>query len=332
MADLKTTYMGLELDNPLIAASSGITGGIDGVKKCADAGVGAIVLKSLLEELIIANAEHLEHDMIESEHPEATEYIRAQLGMQLGPKPYLRFIEDARKAASCPVIASVNCVSAKWWAPYAKNIEEAGARGIELNISHFPGETPESSEEIEKRYCDITAAVADRVSIPVAVKVGTYFTSIANTLECIAGAGAGALVMFNRYYSVDIDIEKKTVVPSMTLSSGQEMTVPLRWIGLLSQRVSCDIAASTGIHNRDGIIKMLMAGATAVQLCSILYRHGPGCIAEMRTLLNHWLDDEGYASVEDIRGAAVSGEENAGMLLKRLQYVKALNDAGSYEY
>jgi len=332
MADLKTEYMGLDLDNPIVAASSGITGSIEGVRRCADAGAGAVVLKSMLEELIISTSEHLEQDMIESEHPEAHEYIRAELGMQLGPKPYLRFIEDVKKNVDCPAIASVNCISPKWWVSYARNIEAAGADAIELNISHFPGETAETSNDIEQRYCDIVSAVVEQVSIPVAVKTGFYFTSILNVLERIAAAGAKALVIFNRYYSVDIDIEKKAVAPAMTLSSPQEMLVPLRWTGLVSKRVSCDIAATTGIHNRDGIIKMIMAGATVVQLCSTLYKHGPESIADLCALLDAWLDDHGYASISDIRGVAVEDAGQSGMLLKRLQYVKALNDASRYEY
>ena len=332
MADLKTRYMGLELDNPIIAGSSGITGSIDGVRRCADAGAGAVVLKSMLEELIIAQSEDLEHELIQSEHPEAYEYIRAELGMQLGPRPYLKYIEDVKNHVSLPVITSVNCISSKWWIPYAQNIESAGADGLELNISHFPGRTEESSRDIEQRYSDIVAEVTGCISIPVAVKLGYYFTSVCNVIDSVVAAGARAVVLFNRYYAVDVDIDKKSITPGMTLSSPMEMLAPLRWTGLLSPETTCDIAASTGIHDSRSVIKMLMVGAAAVQVCSALYTQGPEYITTLREGIDSWLDEKGYASVADIQSAAVRDAEHTDILLKRLQYVKALEDSAKYEY
>lgn len=332
MADLKTRYMGLSLDNPLVVASSGLTGSIEGIQRCSDAGAGAVVLKSMLEELIIANSENLDDDLIRSEHPEAYEYIRAQLGMQLGPRPYLKFIEDVKKHVSLPVIASVNCISSKWWVSYANSMESAGADAIELNISHFPGKSDEMSQDIEKRYADIVREVTENLSIPVAVKLGFYFTSLRNVLEEIVNAGARALVLFNRYYSVDVDINKNTIIPSMTLSSPQEMLVPLRWAGILSGSLKCDIAVTTGIHDSKSIIKMIMVGAAVVQLCSTLYKNGPQYLTNLREQINSWLDRKDYASVTDIRGLAVKNTEKTDILLKRLQYLKALEEASKYEY
>lgn len=331
MADLKTRFMGLELANPVIAGSSGLTGSVDGVKRCVDAGAGAVVLKSMFEELIVARNENLERDMIQSEHPEAYEYIRAELGMQLGPRPHLRFIEDVRKSVAVPVIASVNCISSKWWVSYAKNIESAGADAIELNISHFPG-AEESSDDVERRYADIVADVAGNVSIPIAAKVGHYFTSVSNLLEAVVAGGAKGLVLFNRLYSVDIDIDKKAVVPSMKLSSPEEMLVPLRWVGLMSGKLHADIAASTGIHDSESIVKMLMAGARATQICSVLYRKGPSYVADLVKGLNDWLDANNYASVNDIRGVALGTDVEGDVMFRRIQYVKALEEAAKYEY
>jgi len=331
MADLTTQYMGIDLDNPIIVGSSGLTGSVDGVKRCADAGAGAVVLKSMFEELIISRSEDLEHEMIQSEHPEAYDYIRAELGMRVGPRPYLKYIEDVKKSVDIPVIASVNCISSRWWVPYAENIEAAGADGLELNISHFP-EADETSEVIEQRYADIVREVADHVSLPVAVKLGPYFTSLRRFLGTIAGSGAKALVMFNRLYSVDVNLKKQEIVPSMKMSSPQEMLVPLRWIGIMSGEISCDIAASTGIHDSESIVKMLMVGANAVQVCSVLYRKGPEHLTELRNGLGQWLDDNGVASVDDLRGAALKHTEEESILFKRLQYVKALEEAAEYKY
>ena len=331
MASLKTQYMGLNLKNPLIVSSSGITGSVNGVRKCEEAGAGAVVLKSMFEELIIAKSEDLDHDLIQSEHPEAYEYIRAELGMQLGPHSYLKFIGDVRSAVSLPVIASVNCITPKWWAPYAKDIESSGADGLELNISYFPLGKGETSSDIEKRYVDIVHAVTSQVTIPVAVKVGFYFTSLAGVLENLVAAGARALVLFNRYYTVDVDLKKRCFVPAMTLSSPVEMNMPLRWTGLLAGKLDCDIAASTGIHDSEGIIKMLFAGATAVQLCSTLYTNGPLYLSVLVDELNAWLDREGFSSVNDIRGLALRCEEDREVLLKRLQYIRAIEESQKYE-
>ena len=332
MADLKTSYMGINLDNPIVVSSSGITGSIEGVKRCVDAGAGAVVLKSMFEELILAQSDDIEQDLSSFEHPEALDYVRAEIGMRLGPLPYLEFIEEARKNVSVPVIASVNCVTPNWWVPYARRIESAGASALELNISHFPrGTAEEDSGAIEKRYAEIVHKVSQSVSIPVAVKLGFYFTSLWDVIEDVVRAGAKALVLFNRYYMVDVNIETKQFVPAITLSSPVEITTLLRWVGMLANKLDCNIAASTGIHDRDGVIKMLLAGATAVQLCSILYNKGPSHLSTIRDELNSWLDSEGYASVNDIRGRAHENFEGDD-LLKRLQYLKSLEEAAKYEY
>jgi dihydroorotate dehydrogenase (fumarate) len=331
MADLRTTWMGLSLECPIVVSSSGVTGSVDGVRRCEDAGAGAVVLKSMFEELIIAKSDDLDLEILKSEHPEAYEYVRAEVGMRFGPVPYLKFIEDVRKRVTIPVIASVNCISPQWWVPYAKDLESAGASAIELNISHFPQGGDSDIRDIEKRYANITAEVCGRVSVPVSVKLGYHFTSIADVARDIAAAGAKGIVFFNRYYTVDVDIEKGTFVPAMTFSAPEEISNSLRWIGLMAGKIRCDLAASTGIHDSGGVIRALMAGASVAYVCSTLYKHSPEYVADIRAGLDKWLSSHGHSSVADIRG--VAGRDGASdVLLRRLQYIKALEEAAKYEY
>lgn len=332
MAELKTRYMGIDLDNPLVVSSSGITGRVNGIMRCADAGAGAVVLRSMFEEVILAQSNDLNEQLVNSGpmHPEIYDYMRADIGMRLGPLSYLEFIGKVRKQVTIPVIASINCTSSRWWVPFARRIEAAGADGLELNISHFPGSSREESNYFEKRYAEIVHQVTSQISIPVAAKIGIYFTSLGNVMEDMVAAGAKALVLFNRYHAIDVDLESKQLVPAIKFSSPEELTLPLRWVGLAAQQLNCDIAASTGVHDAKGILKMLMVGATIVQVCSVLYRNGPDYIKELRLGLNTWLDDNGYGSVDDIRGLAMRSSESEQTLLTRLQYVKALEEASEF--
>ncbi len=335
MVDLKTRYMGIDLDNPLVVSSSGITGRVSAIERCADAGAGAVVLRSMFEEVILAQSKNLNEQLMTSgpAHPEIYDYVRADIGMRLGPLSYLEFIEKVRKRVSIPVIASINCTSSRWWVPYAQRIESVGADGLELNISHFPGSSREESNLVEKRYAEIVHEVTSQISIPVAAKIGFYFTSLGNVMEDMVAAGAKALVLFNRYHAIDVDLDSKRLVPAIKFSSPGELMLPLRWIGLAAQQLNCDIAASTGVHDSESALKMLMVGATIVQVCSTLYRNGPDYIKELRSGLASWLDDNGYDSVDEIRGLALKNSESEQALLTRLQYVKALEEASEfYEY
>ncbi len=332
MADLKTTYMGIELKNPLIVSSSGITGSLDGVKKSADHGAGAVVLKSMFEEIIHTQSEELDTSMLESIHTEAYDYVQSQIGMQMGTKPYLSFIENAKKSVDIPVIASVNCTSPKWWASYAKDIESAGADGLELNISHFPKNDGESSADIEQQYADIVNEVSGHISIPVAVKVSYFFTSLWNVLSSLDRTGIDALVLFNRFYTVDVDIHNKRIIPAIRFSCSNEMYLPLKWVALASETFHCDIAASTGVHNAESIAKMIMAGASAVQVCSVLYRHGTVYIEKLLKGLDKLMERECVACVADLKGLAIRNTPDSDKLLHRMQYIRALNEASKYEF
>ncbi len=332
MADLRTNYMGLALANPVVVSSSGITGSIEGVKRCAGAGAGAVVLKSMFEELIVAETGDLDMEMLQAEHPEAYEYVRAEIGMRFGPVPYLRFIEEARKSVSVPVIASVNCVSPRWWAPYAKDIESAGASALELNISHFPRHSDADIRDTEKLYARIVSEVCGHVNIPVAVKMGYHFTSIGDVVEGIAAAGAKGVVLFNRFYAVDVDLATHAIVPAVTFSSPMELHTVIRWVGLMAGKVPSSIAASGGIHDSGGVLRALMAGATVACVCSALYRNGPEYVTDIVSGVSSWLDANGYKSADEVRGLAVCGKEASDALLHRLQYIKAFGEAGNYEY
>ena len=323
MSDLKTKYMGLELRNPVIVASSRLTKDIDGLKKLEDAGAGGLVLKSLFEEQIIMEKEELESQVMPASHTEAYDYV-SRLSMELGPKEYIRLIEDAKKSISIPVIASLNCVSPGWWIDYAKQLESAGADGLELNIGFIGYTTKHVSGDIEKVYYNIVQKVHEAVSLPIAVKVGSSFTSLPWFADQLSKRGCKALVLFNRYYSLDFDIEKMKVVPGNPLSTPLEMSLPLRWIALLYGRVECDLSATTGVHSGADVVKQLLAGASAVQICSVLYKKGPKYIETILQEIETWMKSNKFDVIDDFRGRLSQEESDEPAAYERLQYIKAL--------
>ena len=322
MADLATTYMGLTLSAPIIAGSAGFHRNVDGVRRSADAGAGAVVLKSLFEEQLRLEADALEAQIPLFGHTEALEYV-GKLGMRLGPRDYLRLIEDAKGAVSVPVIASLNCVSADWWSDYAVQIQNAGADAIELNIAVMPVDPAQTSEVIERRYLDIVAALRGKLTIPFAVKIGPYFTSLARLAVALDRAGVAALVLFNRFYHFDIDVEACALRPGYKLSGPQELHLPLRWIALLAGRTACDLAASTGVHEGADVIKQLLAGANAVQVCSALYLKQPAAIGAMRDALGAWMTAHGFETIDAFRGMLSQARSDQPEAYERLQYIKA---------
>jgi dihydroorotate dehydrogenase (fumarate) len=321
MADLSITYMGLELRNPLIVSSSSLTNTVDKIKRCEDSGAGAVVLKSLFEEQIEAQTEAIEDESWPYPHPEAFDYVR-QMGMRLGQEEYLQLIANAKKAVSIPVIASLNCITPKWWNNYALEIAKAGADAIELNIAILPTDPEHTAEEIEKAYVRIVQGVARKVELPVAAKIGPYFTSLPQITRAVRDAGVSALVLFNRFYQMDIDIKKLQLKPGYHLSSPDEIYLPLRWISILSTQVGCELAASTGIHDGEGIIKQLLAGAQAVQVCSNLYQKGMERIEVMLGELGDWMDKQGYKTIEEFRGKMCMELSEKPEYYERLQYIQ----------
>jgi dihydroorotate dehydrogenase (fumarate) len=313
--------MGLPLRNPLIVASSSLTKSADGVRKCDDAGAGAVVLKSLFEEQIAVKAKDMEENLWLYGHTEAFEYV-SKMAMPLGPRDYLDLIEKAKAAASIPVIASLNCITPRWWTDFAKQIEAAGADGLELNISVMPSDPERTSAEIEEIYIDIVESLKDEIGIPIAVKIGPYFTSVARMAAEFSERGVSALVLFNRFYQIDIDIETVEIAPGLRFSSPDEISLPLRWIALLAGSVKCDLAASTGVHDGAGFVKQLLAGATAVQVCSALYERGTEHIGRILRDLETWMQDHNLHRVADFRGRLSRKVTERPELYERLQYIK----------
>jgi dihydroorotate dehydrogenase (fumarate) len=293
------------------------------VRRCAKAGAGAVVLKSLFEEQMKAETAGMEQNIWLPGHPEAFEYV-SKMGMAIGPREYLQLIKETKEHVSIPVIASLNCISPKWWANYAKQIEAAGADALELNISAMPSDPNRKSEEVEQLYFRILEEVKARVDIPIAVKIGSHFTSLARVAGELCRRGVSALVLFNRFYQLDIDIEKLELIPGYKLSSPHEMSLPLRWIALLAGRVDCDLAASTGVHDGAGAVKQLLAGAKAVQLCSTLYLNGVEQIGRILEDMETWMEKHGFESLDQIRGTLSQMQSDNPELYERLQYIKAL--------
>jgi dihydroorotate dehydrogenase (fumarate) len=318
---MKTTYMGIELNNPIIVSSSKLTSTIDNIKKCAEMGAGAIVLKSLFEEQLLADPDRLmDRDEKYFWYPEAVDYINEH-SKDYGVKEYLDLLVEAKKSTTVPIMASINCTTAEEWPKFAKELENAGADGIELNIAIIPMIGEVSSLEVEDRYIEIIKEVKKYTSLPVSVKFGPLFTNPVNIIQRMDAAGADALVIFNRFYRPDINIHTESIVHNNILSGPEEMTQSLRWVSLLSDKVKCDVAANTGIHNAEGVIKQLLAGADAVQICSTLYSNGISYIDTMLTELSSWMKDHSYDSIADFKGKISRDNENAAAFA-RVQFMK----------
>jgi dihydroorotate dehydrogenase (fumarate) len=319
--DLSTTYMGLKLRNPLIVSSSRITSEIEDIKKCADYGAGAIVLKSLFEEQFIADPNRLmDQDDTFFWYPEAIEFI-SQHSKEHGINAYLKLIQGAKKHTNVPIIASINCVTATEWPRYAKELVDAGADGIELNVFIVPKDEKISSLEIEDLYVKIVREVRKNVDVPISIKIGPFFSNAFNMAKRLCQAGVNGMVVFNRFYRPDIDIDEELVSRPNYLSCPQEMGQPLRWVSLFSSRVSCDIAGNTGIHDGSGMIKMILAGASAVQVCSTLYINGLGYIDTMLNDLQKWMTWKGYEKIEDFKGKLTKHHDNIAAF-ERVQFLK----------
>jgi len=319
--DLSTEYMGLKLKNPIIVSSSKLTSDITNIKKCADVGAGAIVLKSLFEEQLIADSNALmDQDMKYFWFPEAIEHINRH-SKEYGLKQILELIKEAKEYTDIPIIASINCISAHEWPQFAKTLEDAGADGIELNIAIFPFDKYMACGEIADKYIAIVKKVKENVNLPVAVKLGGYFTNLIQMAHRMEDAGADGLVLFNRYYRPDIDIESETVVRDNILSSPMEVTKSLRWVALLTPLLKLDIAAGTGIHDYSGVVKQLLAGASATQICSTLFINGLSYIDTILFDLQKWMQKHDYTAISEFKGKVAQTEGNSEKF-ERMQFLK----------
>lgn len=323
--NLSTTYMGLELKNPFIVGSSRITGDIKAIRQCINAGASAIVLKSLFEEQIRLEAESnlrkADGGDIYYWFPEAGDKV-VGLSVEANLENYLSFISELKSETDVPIISSINCVTAEGWPKFATAIQEAGADALELNIAIFPFNASRNSSELEKRYVDILKAVKKEVSIPVSVKLGYYFTNLCSMANELTGSGADGLVLFNRYFRPNIDINNLDVVADNYLSNPEETNIPLRWIALMTgNELDCDLVASTGVHTHEQAIKQILVGARAVQLCSTLYINGNHVIRELIDGLDKWMEKHKYTTIDAFRGKSLS-RQTTDVSFERIQYMK----------
>lgn len=321
MNDLSTKYLGLDLKNPLIVGSCGFTNTVDKIKELADRNAAAVVLKSLFEEQIQAELS-VNLASYTADYPEAMDYIREYTrGNEVDS--YLKLIAGAKKAVDIPVIASINCVSATEWVSFAKSVEQQGADAIELNISLLPSNPGTTSEENEKKYLDIINSISSMVSIPIALKMSHYSAALANLIRKLSWTNKIAgFVLFNRYYTPDIDIEKMVVKSADILSSPAEGCGPLRWIALMYGLIDKDLVASTGIHDSEGLIKQLLAGATAVQIVSTLYKNGTGQIPVILKGLDEWMTKKSFSSLAEFRGSLSYEKAKDPAVFERTQFMK----------
>lgn len=322
MANLSTTYMGLNIKSPLVIGSSGLTNSVENIEKFAKQGAGAIVLKSLFEEQIMHEASFiLKQDVSSNYYPEAEDYIlnyTKQNSVQL----YLELIKKAKKKVDIPIIASINCTSASEWTSFAKSIEAAGADGLELNIFVLPSDINRSSKENEQVYFDIVNKVKQETNLPISVKLSYHFSSLASTLEKLSWTGIKSLTLFNRFFSPDIDIEKMEVTPSFIFSKAEDIGTSLRWVAMLSNHLRCELSASTGVHNGKAVIKQLLAGAQTVQIASVLYTEGIESVSEILKDVNTWMDKKSFEDIAAFRGKlSIDKAANPGAY-ERVQFMK----------
>jgi len=330
MADLTTKYLGLSLTNPLIVGSSGLTNSAENILDLEKAGAGAVVLKSLFEEQIMLEVdaslkEAYQNDMIYSAKSETLDYIDVHI-RERTLSAYIELIKETKNRVMIPVIASINCVSSAEWISFANQFEQAGADALELNIAILPSDEKTEPDKIEKIYFDIINKVKSELRIPVSVKISPYFTNLASMVKKLSETGIQGIVMFNRFYTPDYDINNFEEKSSNTFSSPRESGNVSRWMGILSPKVGCDLAASSGIHSDEDLIKQLLAGATAAQVVSTIYKNGKDQIQKMLSGLNKWMDDKGYSSIEQFRGKLSQAESSNPSAYERIQFMKYFSE------
>lgn len=325
--DLSTTYLGLKLRTPLVPAASPLSEEISSIKEMEDNGASAVVLYSLFEEQLRQDSAELAKHMQQGTESfaEALTYFPEPEEFRLGPEEYLKHIANAKQAVRIPIIASLNGSSTGGWTQYAKAIQQAGADALELNIYYIPTDLNMSSAQVEQNYLDILKSVKAAVSIPVAVKLSPFFTNFANMAKRLDEAGANSLVLFNRFYQPDIDLENLEIKPNILLSTPMAMRVPLRWIALLFGKVNANLASTSGIHRASDVLKMLMAGADVTMLCSALLRHGTRQVGVIERDLVAWMEEHEYQSVTQLKGSLSQKKCADPSAFERAQYMRAIS-------
>jgi dihydroorotate dehydrogenase (fumarate) len=327
MSDLATTYLGLRLKHPVVASAGPISHTLDGIRQLEDAGAAAIVLFSLLEEQIrLENAatEHLIGVGAES-FPEALDYFPAVEDYEVGPEPYLELIRRAREATDVPIIASLNGMTREGWVDYAGKIEQAGAAALEVNVYYIPADLTTTAREVEELYLHVLREVRAAVRIPIAMKLNPFFSALGEMARQLVRSGADGLVLFNRFYQPDFDLQSLEVAPTLQLSKPDEIRLPLLWIAILHGRLDVSLAASTGVHSSEEVIKYLLAGADAVMTTSALLQHGPRHLETLVSGLRQWLEQRGYASVEQMQGSMSQKSVADPTAFERANYIRILD-------
>jgi dihydroorotate dehydrogenase (fumarate) len=329
MIDLSTFYLGHKLSTPLVASSSPLCKDLTNLRKMEEAGAGAVVLHSLFEEQILLESQSLDRFLNagSESYAESTSYFPNLRGYDIGPRAYLDHIGAAKKALKIPVIASLNGATLGGWVRYAREMQDAGADAIELNIYFLPTNFEISGAQIEDDYCELVAAVKSHVRIPLAVKLGPFFTSIPHLARRLEQSGAGALVLFNRFYQPDFDLETLEATPNLKLSTPDELRLRLNAVALLSARLDLDLAITGGIHSAEDAIKGVLAGAHVVMLTSALLKHGIGHLREVITDMTRWMQQRDYESIHQMRGAMNVANVAEPEVFQRANYLKVL---GSY--
>lgn len=320
--DTKTKYLGLELKSPIVVGSCGLTADVDKMVQMEKAGAGAVVLKSVFEEQIIHDIKRNTHTFAPTDnYGDSYEYIAMHVADDSLEK-HFNMIREAKSKLTIPVIGSINCFSYETWLNYAKRFQDAGCDALELNMAILPYETNLSADDVERTYTQIINTLRKSISIPIGIKVGTYFTDMAKTLQQISWMGIQGVTMFNKSVEVDIDTESETLKNASYLSTHEDMYKTLRWVALMSKKMRCDISASTGVYTADDVVKMLLAGASSVQVVSSLYKNGIDTLKELNAGLQAWMQKKGYDNIAAFRGKLAVLPTDKASVAMRTQFMK----------
>jgi dihydroorotate dehydrogenase (fumarate) len=326
MIDLSTTYMGLSLANPLVVSANPLCEDLDNLRRMEDSGAAAVVLHSLFEEQLAIQAQDLGHylEYGSESFAESVTYFPDMADYNLGPEGYLEHIRQAKAAIDIPIIGSLNGTSVGGWLRYAKEIESAGADALELNIYSIPTDPEVWAWKVEQGYCDLVRQIKSHLKIPVAVKLSPFFTAPVNAARRLQEAGADALVLFNRFYQPDFDLETLTVTPTLTLSTPQELLLRLHWVALLYGRVRADLAITGGVHGATDVLKAMMAGANVAMMTSVLLKQGIEHLMKVHADLVRWMEEHGYESIRQMRGSMSQRSAPDPGAFERANYMKVL--------
>jgi dihydroorotate dehydrogenase (fumarate) len=327
MVDLTTTYLGLELKNPLVASPSPLSEKLENIKRMEEAGIAAVVMYSLFEEQIIHESLELDHFLSRGTESfaEALTYFPNIGKFSLAPEKYIETLEKTKKAVNIPVLGSLNGVSTGGWIEYGRKIQDAGADGLELNLYYLPSDVNLTSAQLEDNYLRLVSDIRAVIKIPLAVKLAPFFTALPNFASRLAEAGADGLVLFNRFYQPDLDLENLEVVPNLVLSNSDDLRLPLRWIAILYGKVKADLALTSGVHTPEDAIKALMAGANVAMTTSALLKRGTAAIQQILTGMEEWMTAHEYVSVSQMRGSMSQGAVAEPAAFERANYMKVLN-------